>query len=358
MLDGIAGLYRGNPVCVGESSTDVTREFPSMRRRIFLGWSAASGILAIPGFSAQAQERYPDRPIRLIVPFAPGGETDLFARQWALRVAPVLGGTINVDNRAGGGGVIGATEVARARPDGYTLLACTTTTQVINPLTMAKPPYDPERDFTPIQIISTTPTTIVLNPAFGPRNLTELVARLKAEPGKHAYGSAGAGTITNLTGELFKSLAGGLAVQHVPYKGAGPGLQDVIAGHIPMFTPILSTSLLAHHRAGRIRIVALNSEARIKAAPDIPTAVEQGLAGMLVPVFNMIAAPIGTPAAIVEALHQATLKIKADPAYLQEVEAGGGQLVTDSDPARAARYIRAEVGRWAPIIKATGFKME
>ncbi len=235
-----------------------------MRRRTFLGWSAASRILAIPGFSAQAQERYPDRPIRLIVPFAPGGETDLFARQWALRVAPVLGGTINVDNRAGGGGVIRATEVARARPDGYTLLACTTTTQVINPLAMAKPPYDPERDFTPIQIISTTPTTIVLNPAFGPRNLTELVA--------------------------------------------------------------------------------LNSELRIKAAPDIPTAVAQGLAGMLVPVFNMIAAPIGTPAAIVEAVHQATLKIKADPAYLQEIEAGEGQMVTDSDPARAARYIRAEVG--------------
>ena len=339
-----------------------------MRRREWLGWagltlglgSAGLDSAAVPRAWAQAPAgaRYPERPIRLIVPFAPGGETDLFARQWAMRAAVALGAAINVDNRSGGGGVIGATEVARARPDGYTLLACTTTTQVINPLAMTKPPYDPERDFAPIQIISTTPTAIVVNPNFGPRNLTELLALLKAEPGKHSYGSAGAGTITNLTGELLRSLGGGLQMQHVPYKGAGPGLQDVIAGHLPIFTPILSASLIAQHRGGRIRIVAINSETRVRSAPELPTAVEQGLHGMLVQVFNMIAAPTGTPAAVIDSVHQATQKIKSDPAYQREIEAGGGQMITDSGPASAAAYIRTEVARWAPIIKATGFRME
>lgn len=326
------------------------------RRDLLLAGFGTSATWLAPW--ARAQARYPERPIRLVVPFAPGGETDLFARQWALRIVPILGASINVDNRSGGGGVIGATEVARAKPDGYTLIACTTTTQVINPLAMAKSPYDPERDFAPIQIISTTPTVIVVNPSVPARTLGELVAVAKAEPGKYPYGSAGAGTITNLTGELFKSLAGGLEMQHVPYKGAGPGLQDLIAGHLPVFTPILSATLLAHHRAGRVRVLAINSEKRSKAAPDIATAVEAGVPGMVVQVFNMIAAPAGTPPAIIDLLHQATRRLKTDPAYVREAEAGGAQILADSDPEQSARYIKSEMARWAPIVKATGFTPE
>lgn len=329
-----------------------------MTMRTTLLSMVAGAVAATLTATAHAQPKYPDKPIRLVVPFAPGGETDLFGRMWANRVGPILGASIVVENKPGGGGSTGAAEVARSRADGYTLLAGTSTTQVINPAAMAKPPYDPERDFVPVQIISTTPTAIVVNTNFPPKDLRELIALLRANPGKHSYGSAGAGTITNLTGELFKSLGGNLDVIHVPYKGAGPGLQDVIAGHLPMFTPIFSATVLSHHRAGKIRVLAVNGDARLKAAPEIPTAVDAGLPNMLVQVFNVIVAPAGTPKPIVDAISEATTKAKADPAFIADVEKAGAQMVADSNPESAAAYIRAEVRRWTPIIKATGFKIE
>jgi tripartite-type tricarboxylate transporter receptor subunit TctC len=318
----------------------------------------AAAALACAVAPAGAQPKYPDKPIRLVVPFAPGGETDLFGRMWATRVGPFLGGTVVVENKPGAGGATGAAEVARARPDGYTLLAGTSTTQVINPAAMSKPPYDAERDFAPVQIISTTPTSIVVNANFPAKDLRELVAVLKANPGKHSYGSAGQGTITNLTGELFKSLGGNLDMLHVPYKGAGPGLQDVIAGHLPIFTPIFSATVLSHHRAGKIRVLAVNGDARLRAAPEIPTAIEAGMPEMLVQVFNVIVAPAGTPKAVLDALSDATTRAKADPAFIADVEKAGAQMVADSNPEKAAAYIRAEVKRWTPIIKATGFRIE
>src|SRR6185503_1557002 len=186
-----------------------------------------AGPVAAPAFA----QSYPDRPVRLVVPFAPGGETDLMGRMWAKYAAPHLGGSIVVENKGGAGGAIGATEVARARPDGYTLLAGTTTTQIINPAAMASPPYDPLRDFAAIGVLSVTPTCVVVGPALQAKSLGELVSLVKADPGRYAYGSAGPGTITNLTGELFKREGGGLDLQHVPYKGSGPGLADLMAGH-------------------------------------------------------------------------------------------------------------------------------
>jgi tripartite-type tricarboxylate transporter receptor subunit TctC len=306
--------------------------------------------------AAWSQGRYPERPIRLVVPFAPGGETDLIGRLWAQRVAPLLGASIVVDNRAGAGGALGSSEVARAKPDGYTLLSGQTTTHVINPIAMDKPPYDPLKDFVPIGILGTTPTVILVHPSVSARSLQELVALAKATPGKLSYGSAGAGTITNLTGELFKLKGGGLDIQHIPYKGAGPGLQDLIAGHLPMFTPILSSSVLAFHRSGKLRILAINSDSRNKAAADIPTAIESGLADMRVQVFNGIFAPAGTPRAIVDALHQATVKAKAET-LRADLEKAGADMV-DSDPEKAAAFIRDEIARWTPVVKASGFRIE
>lgn len=319
--------------------------------------AAALAALAAFGIAARAQT-YPDRPVRLVVPFAPGGETDLIGRLWAKYAAPHLGGSIVVENKAGAGGAIGAAEVARAKPDGYTLLSGTTTTQIINPAAMANPPYDPLRDFVAVGIISTTPTTIVVHPSLPVRSLLELAALAKANPGKYAYGSAGPGTITNLTGELFKLQGGGLEIQHVPYKGAGPGLQDLIAGHIMMFTPILSSSVLAHHRAGRLRILAINSDARVKGVPDIPTAAESGMPGMRVQVFNAMFAPAGTPPAVIEALHRATVKAKAEEGLRRDLENAGAEMAADLSPEKAAAHIRDETARWTPIVKATGFRID
>src|SRR5688572_22733755 len=193
-------------------------------------------IVAAP--SAYAQGKYPERPVRLIVPFAPGGQNDVIGRRWAQKITPVLGQVV-VENRAGAGGVIGAAEVARAKPDGYTLLLSNTTTQVINPVAMTSPSYDPVKDFAPVAIITIVPTAITVHPSLPARSVKQLIALAKAAPGKLSYGSAGAGTITNLTGELFKAQGGGLDIVHVPYKGAGPGLTDLIAGHIAIYTPIL-----------------------------------------------------------------------------------------------------------------------
>lgn len=317
-----------------------------------------AGSALIHTHTAFAQGKYPERPIRLVVPFAPGGETDLIGRMWAQRVAPHLAGTIVVENKAGAGGSVGSAEVARARPDGYTLLSGQTTTHVINPIAMTNPPYDPLKDFVPIAVISTTPTSILVHPAVPARNLQELIALVKASPGKFSFGSAGSGTITNLTGELFKIQAGGLDLQHVPYKGAGPGIQDLIAGHIPMFTPILSSTVLAHHRGGRLRILAVNSDTRLKAAPDLPTSIESGMPGMRVQVFNAMFAPAGTPRAVIDALHQATVKAKADESFRTDLERAGAELVADSSPEKAAAFIRDEITRWTPIIKASGFKID
>jgi tripartite-type tricarboxylate transporter receptor subunit TctC len=325
-----------------------------------LHWTIAgiATALCLTTPAALAQGKYPERPIRLVVPFAPGGETDLIGRMWAARVGPILGVNIIVENKAGAGGALGTSEVARAKPDGYTLLSGQTTTHVINPIAMASPPYDPLRDFIPIGIVSTTPTVVLVHPSVAAKSLKELAALAKASPGKLSYGSAGAGTITNLTGELFKLQGGGLDIQHVPYKGAGPGLQDLIAGHIPMFTPIMSSTVLGFHRAGKLRVLAINSEARVKAAPDIPTSGESGMPGMRVQVFNAMFAPAGTPRPVVDALHQASARARADEGFRADLEKAGAELVADSSPEKAADYIRSEIARWTPVVKASGFKIE
>ena len=240
-----------------------------MNRRDFLHYgmaSLAATALPIPAFAA-----FPERPIRLIIPFSPGGATDVVGRIWAERMKPRFG-TVVTENKGGGGGAIGAAEVARARPNGETLLFGNTSTQVLIPAISDHPPYNPVKDFQAVYIMANTPTSIVVHESVPARTLKELIDYAKANPTKLSYGSAGAGTMTNLAGELFKQLIGVTEITHVPYKGAAPGVADLAAGHIPMMTPNVGGPLLQFHRAGKVRILAISANRRLQAAPAIPAA--------------------------------------------------------------------------------------
>ena len=316
--------------------------------------SLATAPLGRPGL---AQGRYPERAIRLVVPFAPGGATDVVGRLWAEKMKPVLG-TIVTENRGGAGGMTGAAEVARAQPDGHTFLFGNTSTQVLIPAIMSRPPYDALKDFVGIYILCMAPTSLVIHESVPARTLEELIAYAKANPGKLSYGSAGAGTLTNLAGELFKQLIGAPDIVHVPYKGAAPGVADLASGHIPMMTPNVGAPLLAFHRAGKVRILAVNSSTRIKAAPDIPTAIEAGLPDMVAGNLNGLFAPAGVPQPIVEQIAEATRKVMADAEVQSILVASGFEPILNSGPEATRRFITEEIARWTPIMKAAGFKME
>jgi tripartite-type tricarboxylate transporter receptor subunit TctC len=290
----------------------------------------------------------------VVVPFPPGGVVDTIGRLWAQKVGPLLG-TIVVDNRGGAGGVIGAGEVARAQPDGYTLLIGNTSTQILNPAVMRRPPYDPVKDFVTVDMIAISVTSIMVHPSLPARNLKQLIGYAKANPGKLSYGSAGAGTLTHLAGEMFKQRAGGLQIVHVPYRGVGLAIADLVSGYIPMMTPNVTGQLLALHKAGKIRILSVNAPARLKAAPEIPATIEI-LPNMIAQLFSGVFAPAGTPKPIVDQVSQATRKALADEAFQQKLIQSGFEPVRDSSPEKAQRFIDHERERFMPVIKATGFK--
>jgi len=223
---------------------------------------------------------------------------------------------------------------------------------------MHNPPYDPLKDFVGIYILCNTPTAIVVHASVPARNLAELIAYAKANPGKLSYGSAGAGTLTNLASELFKQLIGAPDIVHVPYKGAAPGVADLASGHIPMMTPNVGAPLIEFHRAGKVRILAVNAAKRIKAAPDIPTAVEAGLPGMIAGNLNGLFAPAGVAEAIVERLADATRQTMADADVQRILVASGFEPITDSGPEATRQFIAEELARWTSVMKATGLKME
>jgi len=320
-----------------------------------LPMSAATALLAPR--RARAQKRYPDHPIRLIVPFAPGGATDVAGRLWAEKIRPNLG-TVVIENKASGGGALGTSEVARARPDGYTFLFGNTSTQVLLPVLMSPPPYDPLKDFASIYILCVSPTVIVVHESVPARTLLELIAYAKANPGKLSYGSAGAGTLTNLAGELFKQLIGAPDIVHIPYKGSAPGLTDLASGHIQMMTPNIGGALLNFHRTGKVRILAVAAETRLRAAPDIPTAREAGLPGMVAANFNGLFAPAGLAEPIVDQLASATRKLMADEAFDKLLVESGFEPTSQSGPQEARQLVAEELRRWTPIMQATNFKME
>jgi tripartite-type tricarboxylate transporter receptor subunit TctC len=300
---------------------------------------------------------YPDRPIRLIVPFSPGGATDVAARLWAEKMKPHLG-TVVIENKGGGGGVIGASEVARSKPDGHTFVFGNTSTQVLIPAIMPKPPYDALKDFSGVYLVCSSPTCIVVHESVPARTLKEFIGYAKANAAKLSYGTAGAGTMTNLAGELFKQLIGAPEITHVPYKGAAPGVADLSAGHIPMMTPNVGGALLQFHRTGKVRILAISSRERMKAAPDIPTAIEAGLPNMVAANFNGLFAPAGVPKPLIEQIAKQTRDFMGDNEVQKSLISSGFEPILDSGPAETDRTVADELARWTPIMKATGFKME
>jgi len=326
-----------------------------MHRRKFVS-TAAAGFAAAT-LSPRISRAFPDRPIRLVVPFSPGGATDVVGRMWAKKMKPIIG-TVVTENRGGGGGVTGATEVVRAQPDGHTFLFGNTSTQVLIPAIMNHPPYDPLKDFAGIYILCNAPTSIVVHQSVPAHSLAELIAYAKANPGKLSYGSAGVGTLSNLAGELFKQLIGAPDIVHIPYKGSAPGITDLASGQIPMMTPNLGGPLLDLHRAGKVRILAINTTTRIKAAPDIPTAAEAGLPGMIAGNLNGLFAPAGVANAVIDQIAVATRAAVADAEFQRILIASGFEPILDSGPEQTRAFIAAEHERWVPIIRATGFKME
>jgi tripartite-type tricarboxylate transporter receptor subunit TctC len=330
------------------------------RELLGLGLSPIAGVLpfgAVAPYGAAAQGRYPERPIRMIVPFAPGGATDVAGRLWAEKMKSVLG-TVVIENKASGGGALGTSEAARAQPDGYTLLFGNTSTQVLLPVLMSRPPYDPIRDFTSLYIVCVSPTVIVVHESVPARTLREFIAYAKTNQNKLSYGSAGTGTLTNLAGELFKQLIGAPGIVHVPYKGSAPGVADLASGHIPMMTPNIGGPLLDFHRAGRVRILAVASDTRLTIAPDIPTATQAGLPGMVAANFNGLFAPAGLARPIADLLADETRKIMADPEFQRILLASGFEPTVRSGPELARNHVSEELTRWTPIMKATNFRME
>ncbi|MGE0035993.1 MAG: Bug family tripartite tricarboxylate transporter substrate binding protein [Xanthobacteraceae bacterium] len=320
-----------------------------MNRRdaLKLGLAAALPTVLLP----QSAWAFPDRPIKLMVPFSAGGVNDVVGRQWADRMKDLLG-TVYVENQGGATGTIATAEVARAPADGHTLILGSTSTMVLNPMTMTKVPYNPSKDFVPIALLAVSTTSIAVNASVPAKTLQEFIAYAKANSGKLSYGSAGTGTMSNLAGELFKQLTGLKDLLHVPYKGAGPGISDLVSGHIPAMSPNVTGQLLELHRAGKIRILSVNAAERLKAAPDIPTAIEQGVPGMIGLLAIGLFAPAATPQPIVDQIAEANRRAMADPEFQKVFAKAGLESVADSNTEKTRRFLQEEEARWGPVVKA------
>ena len=319
-----------------------------MKRRDFLQFGAGGLAAALLSRRALAQPGYPERAIKLIVPRPAGGVVDLIAREWSAKVTRPLGANY-IENMGGGGGTIGAVAAARAPADGYTLLFGTNSELVISPL-LGQASYDPVASFEPIAILCDSPASIVVHPTVPVSNLRELVAYSKQNKDRMNYGSAGAGTISNLAGELFKRLADVPEIVHIPYKGGGPAMSDALSGQVPMSTPMMSEQLFEFHKQGRLKILAVASERRLSSMPDIPTGAEQGYPDLVARLFFGLFAPAKTPKPIIAKIEEATRIAMQDPALKQNFQASGYETLATTDAASAADYVAKEIVRWRPIL--------
>jgi len=327
-----------------------------LHRREFLHVAAGAGVLPVSSRAARAQS-YPTRPIRLVVPFPPGGVFDFVGRPLAERIRPALG-TVFIENVGGGGGSLGGATVAHASPDGYTLLLGSTVQYVTEMLLKSRPQYDPIKDLAPIANVSINTFAIVVHPAVPAHTLKEFVDYAKANPGRASYGTSGAGTLNHLTGELLKLRAGIPELIHVPYRGAGPALTDLIAGQVPMVIPAMSGQVLEFHRTNRLRILAVVSPSRLAGTPDLPTAVEQGYPDLIALQQIGLIAPRGTQTPIIAQVAQATHTVLADRGFQQMLTEAGLEPDLDSTPETFRRSLEQDVAHWTPVVNAIGLKLD
>ncbi len=326
------------------------------RRRAIqvLGWGLASGLslgLATP-VSAQG---YPERTVKLVVPFAAGGSTDLVARLLADKMGPILGQTVIVENRGGGGGTLGADAVAKAKPDGYTIGMATMSTHGSNPAVYTRLPYDPIKDFAPITNVVSVPSVFVVHPSVPAQTMKEFIALAKAAPGKYTFASPGNGSLGHANIEQFMDLAG-IQLLHVPYKGAGQAATDALAGVVHAMTDNLP-STLPNIKAGKLRALAVLAPQRSPVLPDVPTYRELGFEEMSEGGWFGLVAPVGTPPAVIKRLHEAAHKAMATPEFKEKLAAMSGIPMANS-PEQFAAQIRVAIEKYRRIAKAANIRIE
>jgi tripartite-type tricarboxylate transporter receptor subunit TctC len=325
-------------------------------RRQFL--HLAAGAAALPAISRVASaQNYPSRPIRLVVPFPPGGAFDTLGRPLADKIKPLLG-TMVIENIGGGGSSLGASAVAHAPPDGYTILLGGTLPHVNEALLKSRPLYDPISDLEPISNVAFNFLSIAVNPSLPVQTLKQLVDYAKAIPGKLSYGHVGIGSINHLTGELFKSLTGTPEILQVPYRGAGFAITDLVSGHIPMAVVAVTGQVIELHRSGKLRVLVVTSAQRLIAAPELPTSAEAGLAGMTVTASLGLLAPARTPRPIIDRIAQATRMALADQAFQQRLIELGFEPDLNSTPETFRRSLEEDIAQWRPIVKALDLKID
>ena len=315
----------------------------------------ALALMAAPSAVAQTAERYPSRPIRVVIPFAPGGNADTLTRTASQKVSESVGQQLVIDNRSGGNGNIGMEIVARAAPDGYTIVLGYIANVAIAPSLVAKLPYDPIKDYEPITLLATSPNIIVVHAAVPARNMKELIALSKAKPKSINFSSAGVASVGHLAGEYFNT-ALGAELQHVPYKGSGQGVIDLVAGQIQMLIGGMS-SVMPHIKAGRLRALAVTGTQRSIAMPDVPTVAESLLPGFEATAWYCLLAPAKTPRANTSRLQTEYAKALALPDVKQRLDNLGFDIVAGTPDALAA-YIKSEIVKWAKVVKASGAKAE
>jgi tripartite-type tricarboxylate transporter receptor subunit TctC len=317
-----------------------------MKRLTLTLLAAACAVTA--GATVAQGTTWPQKPVTYIVPFPPGGTTDILARTIALKLGPALGTTIVVENKPGAGGNIGSDFVAKAKPDGHTILGGTISSHAINPSIYKTMPYDALKSFQPITLIGTNANVLVVSAGSPFKSVPDVIAAAKAKPGTISFASAGNGTSQHLSGELFKSLAG-IQMEHVPYKGSGPAIQDVMAGHVPM---MFDTTVVAapHIQSGKLRALAVTSAKRVKSLPNVPTMVEAGVPGYDLVSWQGIFAPAGTPKDVVQRLNAELVKILKQPDVRERFESLGLEPVGNT-PEEFAAFQKAEVAKWAKVVK-------
>lgn len=326
-----------------------------MKRRL-LAAVAAVAIAFAAAPDARAQANYPTKPVRMVVSFAVGGPTDLVARVIAAKLTEYLGQQFIVENRPGAGGNIGADQVSKAAPDGYTLLMATVSTHATNPLLYKKIPYDPVTGFTSVGQVGITPIILVAHPSVPATDLKSLIALLKANPGKYSYGSSGLGSILHLCGEQFKGVTG-VDWLHVPYRGSAPMMNDLVANQVPLAwdgTP----SAMPQIEAKAIRVLATGTQKRARQLPDVPTMAELGYPSFDCYTWNAVFAPPKTPADIVAKLNAAIQRAIDDPATFKRLQEVGIDPTPKQTPAMLEAFVKAELAKWTPIAKASGVSLD